>query len=129
MVNGGQKRIFVLYYQFTVMKLLVLLLCSFTFISAKSQQLAGNISDVKFFKDSVLVPGASQTLAMNDPKYQFLFETEKGKVFESPVDHMRCLAPKFSSNMPVAGSFIHKVEPMPNAAKDGLLPPPLNKEK
>ena len=110
------------------MKSLVLLLCTFTFISAKSQQFTRKVSDIKFFKDSSLAPGNS-TLAINYPKYKFLFETEKGKVFESPVDHMRCLAPEFSSNMPVAGSFIHKVEPMPNAAKGGLLPPPLNKEK
>lgn len=111
------------------MKLVVLLLCSFAFISAKSQQLNENISDVKFFKDSVLVPETSQTLAMNNPKYKFLFETEKGKVFESPVDHMHCLVPEFSSKMPVAGSNIHKVEPMPNGTKDELLPPPINEEK
>ena len=111
------------------MKLFVLLLCSFAFISAKSQQLVGKISDIKFFKDSVLVPGSPQTVALNSAKYKFLFETEKGKVFESPIDRMRCLAPQFSSKMPVAGSIIQSPERMPNAGKEGLLPPPLNKEK
>lgn len=110
------------------MKSIVLLLCTFTFISAKSQQLTRKVSDIKFFKDSALGPGNS-TLAINYPKYKFLFETEKGKVFESPIDHMRCLTPQFSSKMPVAGSNIQKPEPMPNAADGILIPPPLNKTK
>lgn len=109
------------------MKSLVLLLCSLTFISAKSQQLNGKISDGKFFKDSVLVPESPQTLALNYPKYKFLFDSEKGKVFESPIDHMHCLAPRFSSKMPVAGLNIQKPEPMPNAANGIVIPPPLNK--
>ena len=109
------------------MKLLVLLLFSFTFISANSQQLRGKISDVKIFKDSVLVPG-NLALAMNLSKYKFLFETQKGRVFESPVDKMRCVVPDFPSKMPVAGINKIKPEPMPNASRPDLIPSPLNKK-
>jgi hypothetical protein len=101
------------------MKLLVLLLFSFINISANSQKL-GKISDLKIFKDSVLIPG---NLALaNFPKYKFLFDTKKGKVFESPTDKMRCLVAGFHSNMPVAGINKIKPEPMPNASRLDLIP-------
>lgn len=41
-------------------------------------------------------------LALNDEQEPiFLYETERGKVYASPIDNMRYLSPKFHSNMPV----------------------------
>lgn len=69
-------------------------------------------------KDSILV---TEAFAFNVPKAKLLFETEKGKVYELPLDKMRCLDPVIRSNMPVikrpfennnSGSF-EKVIPVP----------------
>lgn len=41
-------------------------------------------------------------LALNDEqKPIFIYETERGKVYASPIDNMWYLSPKFHSNMPV----------------------------
>ncbi|MEO5907872.1 MAG: hypothetical protein ABIR50_00665 [Ginsengibacter sp.] len=114
------------------MKLLVLLISIFFFISASGQQLSGKINNVTFYKDSIFNNNRIfHALAINRPNYKFLFENEKGKVFESPIDHMRCLAPDFDFKMPVAD--LPKVdingnktqpEPMPNPfLKNNSIPP------
>jgi len=89
-------------------------------------QFNGKISDVNIHKDSMLVFNNPN---LNLPKYKYLFENEKGKIFESPVDKMLCLVPDFHSNMPVTGLNKIKPEPMPNVLPDGIVPPSLNIKK
>lgn len=122
------------------MKLFILLISSLAFISAKSQQLSGKINNIAIYKDTVLGKPRPflNTLAINQTNYKFLFKSEIGSVYESPVDHMRCLAPDFPSNMPGSGSedlnlkYSQKIEPekMPNAlSKDHSIPNHLQLKK
>jgi hypothetical protein len=106
---------------------LIILLC----ISSNAQ-LNGKVSEVMIYKDSVLNFFNQGNIVMNIPKYKFLFENEKGKVLESPVDKMRCLAADFPSTMPVAGKFLKKNEPeiMPNGMNaNSQIPDPLERKK
>lgn len=88
-------------------------------------QIDGNESDMKIYKDSVVV---FNNPILNSSKYKFLFENEKGQVFESQVDKMRCLVPKFPSNMPVKGTYKMKPEQMPNASRPDSIPSAPNKK-
>ena len=54
--------------------------------------------------DTILLPG-KQLYTFNVPNSRFLFENEKGKVYQLPLDNMRCLVPDFKSNMPVVRGF------------------------
>jgi len=121
-----------------VIKLLVLLIASFTFISANGQQLSNKMNNIAFYKDTIIKEDQIfHALAINQTNYKFLFKNEKGKVFESPIDHMRCMAPDFPSKMPVGdspktnmnGKKIHP-EPMPNPfLNHKSIPPPLHLKK
>jgi hypothetical protein len=83
------------------MKLLILSVFCFPFLAAKSQEITGTIDNVKNLKDPVItIKNSFSTL---QPTYQFQFKTDKGLVFKSSVDNMKCLAPLFPSSMPVAG--------------------------
>ena len=53
-------------------------------------------------KDSIIL---SELFAFKSQKAKMLYETEKGKVYQLPLDNMRCLVPDFKSNMPVARGF------------------------
>ena len=53
-------------------------------------------------KDSIIL---SEPFAFKSQKAKMFYETEKGKVYQLPLDNMRCLVPDFKSNMPVAGGF------------------------
>ena len=92
---------------------LFLMLATFAFIFVNAQQFKGKIEGVKIYKDSLLV--------FNDnvfPNAKFLYDTEKGKVFQLPLDHMRCFVPTFKSNMPVYNLNPHNQNivhvPIPN---------------
>ncbi len=87
--------------------------------STANAQVNGKASDMKIYKDSVLV---FNNPILNPSKYKFLFENEKGKVYESQVDKMRCLVPNYNSTMPVSGINNMKPEPMPNASKRDSIP-------
>ena len=63
---------------------------TFGFNSVNAQQ--------TLFKDSLIT---NHNYSFNVPKAKFLYETEKGLVYELPLDKMRCLVPTFRSNMPV----------------------------
>lgn len=65
---------------------------------------------------------------------------EKGSIYESPLDHMRCLAPDFPSTMPVAdlpktdsngNKFLPDSMPNPFLNRNSIAPPiqPKNKER
>lgn len=105
------------------MKFFVLLIASFAFISAKSQQLSGKINNVSFYKDTVLGRQPNLTVfTINQTNYKFLFKNERGSVYESPVDRMRCLAPDFPSSMP--NSSFPKIN-KENQTKPEQIPNPL----
>lgn len=89
----------------------------------------GTISNAKIYKDSILKFHYPNSVALNLPEYKFLYPTEKGNVYESPVDRMRCLVPDFPSTMPVAGgSWKIPPESMPNAGDSLRLPPPIHEK-
>jgi hypothetical protein len=123
------------------MKLLVLLISGFAFISANGQQISNKINIESFYKDSIIKGNRLfNSLAINQTNYKFLFKNGKGSVYESPVDHMRCLASDFPSTMPVADlpkidSNGNKFQPerMPNPFLNrNAIPPPIhlkNKER
>jgi len=114
------------------MKLIVLLICSFIFISVNGQEIRGKIDNVNISKDSILLKTPLfQALAFDDTKYKFLFRNEKGTVYESTIDNMRCLASVFPSTMPVARPKINNVkpEPMPNPFSHKRTVPPLTQKK
>jgi len=105
------------------------LICSasiFLFCVSANAQFNGKIRNVSAYRDSILLLNRQDITAMNLPKYKFLYKTENGKVFESPVDKMRCLAPDFPANMPVAAINIIPPEQMPNGSKSLNTPPLLN---
>lgn len=77
------------------------------------------LSDFKMYKDSVVV---FNNPVLSSSKYKFLFENEKGKVYESQIDKMRCLVPTFSSKMPVRGTNKINPEPMPNPSRRDSIP-------
>lgn len=117
------------------MKLSLLLIASFAFIYANSQRFSGKIDHVIIYNDSLFTPRnpSVDALAINQTNYKFLFKNEKGSVYESPIDHMRCLAPDFPSKMPVDGlhdktinGINKKPEPMPNPfLNNNSIPLPL----
>jgi hypothetical protein len=115
------------------MKLIVLLIGSFTFISVNGQKIHRKIDNVNFDKDSISSGNpVLEALAFNETNYKFLFRNEKGKVYESTIDHMRCLAPDFPLKMPVAELpkiKNSKPEQMPNAFSKKHTLPPLSLKK
>ena len=117
------------------MKLLVLLISGFAFISANGQQLSNKINNIAFYKDTIIKGDPIfHALAINQTNYKFLFKNGKGSVYESPVDHMRCLASDFPSAMPLADlpkidSNGNKFQPerMPNPFLNRkAIPPPIH---
>lgn len=89
------------------MKIIILLICSFTFISAQSQKLHLSESeefDNNFVKKVPLpFPKTTESSSQNIAKRKLISENGKERVYESPVDKMRCLVSNFNSKMPVAG--------------------------
>ncbi|MDP4285678.1 MAG: hypothetical protein Q8891_14765 [Bacteroidota bacterium] len=53
---------------------------------------------------------------------KFLFENNKGKVLESPIDKMRVLAPEFHSTMPCLLSYSQSTMPVYKIFPEGLKP-------
>lgn len=51
-----------------------------------------------FLKDTLI---KNLDLAFNVPGAKLLFENNLGKVYQLPLDNMKCLSPAFHSNMPV----------------------------
>lgn len=82
------------------------------------QKLNGNqFRDVKITGDSLVL--LNNSYAFNQYNMKYLFENNRGKVYESYIDHMHILAPNFNSNMPVLKSDIHSLHsikpvPIPN---------------
>jgi hypothetical protein len=121
------------------MKLSILLITSFAFISTNGQNFSRKVYNVIIYNDSLLIPRnpSVDALAINQKNYRFLFKNEKGSVYESPIDNMRCLAPDFHSKMPVAdlpkmdkNGKKNQPEPMPNPLQDReSIPPPLPLKK
>jgi hypothetical protein len=119
------------------MKLFILSVFCFAFHAAKSQEITGTIDNVKILKDPVIT--VKNSLSKIHPSYQFEFKNDKGLIFKSSVDNMKCLAPVFSSQMPVAGfneklnlKDLQKIEPekMPNAlGKDLSILKDLNRNE
>ena len=94
------------------MKIIILLICSFAFISAQSQKLHlsenGNGFDNNFVKKTPSpFPPRPQSFTMDVAKWKLISENGKERVYESPIDKMRCMAFDFKSNMPVAGSSLN----------------------
>jgi len=110
------------------MKQLIFSASIFLFCVSANAQFNGKITTASAYVDSIILLNRQDITAMNLPKYKFLYNTEVGKVFESPVDKMRCLAPDFPSNMPVAAITIIPPELMPNGSKGLLAPPMFNKK-
>lgn len=106
------------------------------FLSTKSQQLPGNSNFNNYFANRT--PGHSfhvpESNIENQAKWKLLFKTTKGKVYESPIDKMHCIAFNFKSKMPVVGSTLNlknlsdtRSLSMPNPMlNDMSIPAPLN---
>ena len=79
------------------------------------QKFNGNqFHDVKTPRDSIFL--LNNSYAFNQYNMKFLFENNRGKVYESYIDHMRILAPTFNSNMPVVNTdlnSLHGIKPVP----------------
>ena len=70
--------------------------------------------DVKTPRDSLFL--LNNSYAFNQYNMKLLFENNRGKVYESYIDHMRILVPTFNSNMPVLKSdmnSLHGIKPVP----------------
>ena len=110
--------------------LIFLMLSPFAFMSVNAQQLKGQIEGLKIYKDSLLL---NQDYTFNVPNSKFLYDTEKGKVYQLPLDNMKCLIPSISSNMPVATKQPENTRiapvPIPNpfTGKESLIIPPVNR--
>jgi hypothetical protein len=110
------------------MKQLIFSASIFLLCVSANAQFNGKITNASVYRDSLILLNRRDITAMNLPKYKFLYKTENGKVFESPIDKMRCLAPDFPSNMPVAAIHIIPPELIPNGSKGLLAPPLLNRK-
>ena len=116
------------------MKILLFLLGSFTFIVAKSQNGNGKINnnEVPFnlvTKNPAPSPFFSYAEASPPATYKYLFLTGKGKVYESPVDKMKCLVVDFPFKMPVAGILQFEPGNIPNPMlRNPSIPKPLNQK-
>lgn len=88
---------------------------------------ANQFPGVKIPRDSIL----NNSYAFNQNTIKFLFENNKGKVYESQIDNMRILVPTFNSNMPVLKLYPNKLQgikpvPIPNALpKAEIIPIPI----
>jgi len=116
------------------MKIILLLIGCFTFIAAKSQKGDGKINNNLFdlnlaTKNPVPSPLFFNTEVSPPSTYKFLYQTEKGKVYESPVDNMKCLAVDFPSKMPVTDILQFEPGNIPNPMlKNQAIPKPLNQK-
>lgn len=121
------------------MKIIILLICSFAFISAQSQKL--HLSESEEFDNNFVkktpspFPPGPQYFKMDVAKWKLISENGKERVYESPIDKMRCIAFDFKSNMPVAGSSLNlnlsRLESLaiPNPILNNpTIPPPLNQK-
>lgn len=82
----------------SVMKQLLFIALSLIFFSSANAQSQYPLVIIKSSKGpnfEKLKPSA-----FNDPNSKYLFDNNKGKVFQSLVDNMRFLAPNYRSNMP-----------------------------
>jgi hypothetical protein len=64
-----------------------------------------------------------KTLKGNFPQAQFLYNTDKGKVYALPQDKMPCLVPHTNSNMPIAKLGMNEFKKIPNALPEQKLIP------
>ena len=121
------------------MKLVAFLICSFAFISVKSQQLhliehSNEIDNNFTAKTPSPFTKAPVFYSTNHAKWKLISENAKGKVYESPIDKMRCVVFDFKSNMPVAISSQYENSSLllqrlntPNVMlNDPAIPLPLN---
>ncbi len=83
------------------MKTIFFFIFLFVFFAANAQTIPDKISENLYLTDSF----PNSNYAFNVPGAKLLFETEKGKVYELPLDKMRCLDPSFTSKMPVYRGF------------------------
>jgi hypothetical protein len=83
------------------MKTIFFFIFLFVFIAGNAQTIPDKISANLYPTDSL----PNSNYAFNVPGAKLLFETEKGKIYELPLDKMRCLEPSFTSNMPVYRGF------------------------
>ena len=116
------------------MKIILFLIGSFTFIVAKSQKGNDKINNNEFplnlvTKNPVPSPHFFNAEVSPPSTYKYLYKTEKGKVYESPVDKMKCLVADFPSNMPVAGILQFEPGNIPNPMlRNPSIPKPLNQK-
>ncbi|MEO8854252.1 MAG: hypothetical protein ABI359_10755 [Ginsengibacter sp.] len=116
------------------MKILLFLIGSFTFIVAKSQNSNNKINNNEFLlnlvtKNPVPSPHFFNAEVSPPATYKYLFQTEKGKVYQSPIDKMKCLAAEFPSKMPVAGIFRSELGRIPNPMLNNpAIPKSLNQK-
>lgn len=97
------------------MKYVIIILACFSFISTKGQ-------DVKLYRNfddyfQVKKPGnphGTYELTISKAPWKLISENDKGKVWESPVDKMRCMAFIFKSQMPVLGKNAGSKSLQPN---------------
>lgn len=116
------------------MKIILLLIVCFTFIAAKSQNGDGKINNNLFdlnlaTKNPVPSPLFINAEVSPPSTYKFLYQMEKGKVYESPVDNMKCLAFDFPSKMPFGDILQFEPGNIPNPMlKNPAIPKPLNQK-
>ncbi|MGN6801634.1 MAG: hypothetical protein ACTHJN_07005 [Ginsengibacter sp.] len=114
------------------MKYAIIILTCFSFISTKGQDVKLNHFDDYFqVKKPGNLPGTYDLTGSKAP-WKLISENGKGKVWESPVDKMRCMAFKFKSQMPVLGKSAGSKSLQPNITipnpmlYDPSIPLPLN---
>jgi hypothetical protein len=85
-----------------------------------------NLFKVKEYKG----PMITRTYGLDIGGMKLLFENNKGKVYESPIDKMHVLVPTFESTMPVARSYSQSNMPVLKILPEGLnLPKDQNGRK
>ena len=106
----------------------------FTFIVAKSQKGDERINNNEFDLNLVTKNPVPSPLFFNaevspPATYKYLFQTDKGKVYESPVDKLKCLVADFPSKMPDTGILQFGPGRIPNPMlKNPAIPKPLNQK-
>jgi hypothetical protein len=69
----------------------LLIFTTLSFLSPKSQQLSGNSNfDNYFVCKAPRSSNGPESNIENQAKWKLVFKTSNGKVFESPIDKMRC---------------------------------------
>jgi hypothetical protein len=115
------------------MKYVIIIFACFSFISLQGQDLKpGNNFDTFFQLKKPGNPPATYELTGSKATWKLISENDQGKVWESPVDKMRCMAFRFKSQMPDVGRTSGNKSLNPNIAIPNpmlynlSIPPALN---